>query len=100
MVVVLLIATIISFSLHETKSAIVLLVVIIINASIGFVQELQAERALSSLASLVVPTAIVVRGGKQMEIVPELLVPGDIVILDEGQMVHFLKAYYYSCDEF
>lgn len=86
-VLVLLAASILSFILNEINSAIVLLVVIVINATIGFVQEVQAERALSSLGSLVVPVATVIRGGKQKEISPELLVPGDIVVLDEGQMV-------------
>jgi Ca2+-transporting ATPase len=58
MVLVLLLATIISFSLHETKSAIVLLVVILINASIGFVQELQVSLSSSHTQSLFISISL------------------------------------------
>jgi Ca2+-transporting ATPase len=84
MTLVLLAAAALSFGIDETKSGIVLLVVVVINATIGFAQELQAERALSSLASLVVPQARIRRNGKLIEVDAAELVPGDIVDLDEG----------------
>ncbi|RUO95306.1 P-type ATPase [Jimgerdemannia flammicorona] len=65
----------------------VLLVVIVLNTAIGFTQEWKASRALDALMRLGVPQAQVIRDGKAQHIDSSLLVPGDIVILDEGESV-------------
>lgn len=85
--IILIIATIVEICIGEYKDAIVLFVVIVINVVIGFTQEYKAEKALEALTSLTIPQALVVRDGKQEKINSCDLVPGDIVILDEGEGV-------------
>lgn len=87
MIIILLIATIIELATQEYKDAIVLLAVILINIVIGFSQEFKAEKALEALTSLTIPQALVLRDGTQEKINSSELVPGDIVILDEGEGV-------------
>lgn len=64
-----------------------LLAVVIANVIIGFWQEYKAERALTALRSFEVVNATVMRGGEQSVVNSVELVPGDIVILDEGMTV-------------
>jgi len=85
--IILILATIIEICIGEYKDAAVLFVVIVINVVIGFTQEFKAEKALEALTSLTIPQALVIRDGKQEKINSSDLVPGDIVILDEGEGV-------------
>ncbi|KAL6591922.1 calcium ATPase [Neocallimastix californiae] len=85
--IILIIATIVEICIGEYKDAAVLFVVIIINVVIGFTQEFKAEKALEALTSLTIPQALVIRDGKQEKVNSSDLVPGDIVILDEGEGV-------------
>jgi len=85
--IILIIATIVEICIGEYKDAVVLFVVIVINIVIGFTQEYKAEKALEALTSLTIPQALVLRDGKQEKINSSDLVPGDIVILDEGEGV-------------
>lgn len=66
---------------------IVILVVVLINAVVGTIQELKADKALDALEKLAAPTTVVRRNGQLMEIKAEELVVGDIVILEEGRTV-------------
>ncbi len=84
LVYVLLVAMAISFAFGKVIDVYVILAIIIINAILGFVQEHKAEKAISALKSMIVPTAKVYRGGVLSEISAEHLVIGDIVVLDEG----------------
>jgi Ca2+-transporting ATPase len=86
-VVILLVACIVSACLGDFKTAVVLGVVVSINTAIGFYQEWNAERAISALASLSVPQCTVIRGGTPRMADAGDLVPGDIVVLDEGAAV-------------
>ncbi len=87
MVLILFIATLISFFLGEYLDAITIIAIIFINGVLGFIQEARAERSLQALKELASPMARVVRDGKQ-EIVPaSQLVPGDLVILEAGDRV-------------
>ena len=61
--------------------------VVLINAIIGTIQEMKAEKALEALKKMSAPTATVKRDGKLIEVKAEELVPGDIVILEEGRTV-------------
>ena len=61
--------------------------VIVLNAIFAFVQEMQAERAVEALAAFLPEQARVVRDGRQLEVPAEQLVPGDLVLLDEGERV-------------
>ncbi|KAG4099134.1 calcium ATPase [Neocallimastix lanati (nom. inval.)] len=85
--IILIIATIVEICIGEYKDAAVLFVVIVINVVIGFTQEFKAEKALEALTSLTIPQALVIRDGTQEKINSSDLVPGDIVILDEGEGV-------------
>ncbi len=77
--------------------------VVIINALIGTIQEMKAEKALEALKKMSAPTATVRRDGKTIEIAAEELVVGDIVILEEGRTVpadlRLIKAFSLKTDE-
>ncbi len=84
MVIILLIAAVISFVFHDTAEGIVILVIVVVNAIIGVVQEKKAADALASLSTLSAPTARVLRDGKECVLPAEELVPGDVVIIADG----------------
>jgi Ca2+-transporting ATPase len=71
----------------DFKDTIIIAVVLVANAALGFVQEHRAERSLAALRSMLVPTATVRRDGAVQEIAAETLVPGDIVVLETGDRV-------------
>lgn len=87
MIYILIIAAIISAFLGEISDAIIILLVIVINAVIGVVQESKAEKALDALKELSTPKALVKRDGSLKEILSEDIVPGDIVIIDAGRYI-------------
>ncbi|KAI9175954.1 hypothetical protein H9P43_006318 [Blastocladiella emersonii ATCC 22665] len=87
MVVILILAAIVEFAIGEPDPGIVLMVVVVLNVIIGFTQEMQANKALEALSSLSVPTAKVLRDGKTEEVDARHLVPGDVVVLEEGDAV-------------
>ena len=66
---------------------IIILVVIILNAVIGTVQEKKAQNSLEALQKMSSPESTVIRDGKRVRIKSELLVPGDIVVLEEGDTI-------------
>ncbi|MDP3277788.1 MAG: cation-translocating P-type ATPase [Deltaproteobacteria bacterium] len=69
------------------SDVIAILIIVIVNAIIGFVQERKAERALDALQSMTAPRCRVIRSGVTMTIESEQLVPGDIVELSEGDQI-------------
>ncbi|MBQ7986127.1 MAG: cation-translocating P-type ATPase [Clostridia bacterium] len=87
LVIILIIAAIISMASGNVESTIVIFAVIIMNAILGTVQQKKAEKTLDSLKSLSSPNAKVIRDGKKIEILSKDVVPGDIVILEAGDMV-------------
>lgn len=87
MIYILIAAAIISASLGEISDALIILLVVLINAIIGIVQESKAEKALEALKELSTPKALVKRDGELKEILSEEVVLGDIVILDAGRYV-------------
>ena len=87
MVVILIIAAVISLVLGEYVDAVAILVIIVLNALIGFRQEYKAEQAMAALKKLSVPTVRVRRNGHVVEISSNELVPGDIVLLEAGNIV-------------
>jgi Ca2+-transporting ATPase len=86
-VALLLAATVVAFSLGENVEAIAILVVIILNAAVGFVTEWKAEQALSALERQAAPLAQVIRDAHPHEAPAAELVPGDVVILSAGDRV-------------
>jgi len=87
LIYILFIAMIISFVFNHLVDAYVILVVILINAIIGFVQERKAERAIDALKKLIVAYAKVYRNGEVIKVPSKELVLGDIIFLEEGDKV-------------
>lgn len=87
LVVILLGATVVSFLLGDILDAFVIVIIVLINASIGFIQELQAEKTLEMLKQKDVYHAMVTRNGDVSTVAFENIVPGDILILEEGEKV-------------
>ena len=87
MIYILIAAAIISGALGEISDSIIILIVILINATIGVVQESKAEKALEALKQLSTPKALVKRNGELIEIPSEEVVVGDIVIIDAGRYI-------------
>ena len=87
MIIVLLAAAVVTVLIGESKDAIVIGAIVILNALIGFVQEYRAEQAMAALQTMAAPNARVVRDGVELSLPATRLVPGDIVILEAGDIV-------------
>ena len=87
MILILMVAAVISFSIGDLKDAVVILVIVLLNAIIGFIQEHRAEKAMEALKRMSTPHATVLRGGSTREIAASELVPGDVVLLETGALV-------------
>lgn len=87
LVIILIAAAIISMMTGNSESTIVIIAVIVLNAILGTAQHKKAEKSLESLKSLSSPTAKVIRDGQKIEIPSSEVVPGDILILEAGDMV-------------
>ncbi|AYF54465.1 ATPase [Clostridium sp. K25] len=87
MIYILIGAAILSAIVGELSDAIIIAIVIILNAIIGVIQESKAEKSLEALKSLSTPKALVKRNGELKEIQSEEIVPGDIVIIDAGRYI-------------
>jgi Ca2+-transporting ATPase len=87
MVLVLLAATLISGLLGEYADAVTILAIVVLNAVLGFIQEYRAEQSMAALKRLTAPTARVVRNGNVQHVPARELVPGDIMLLEPGDVV-------------
>ncbi|MBI4127195.1 cation-translocating P-type ATPase [Candidatus Peregrinibacteria bacterium] len=87
MVIILLIGMAISFLLGETLDATAILAIVILNALIGFIQEYKAEKTIAAMKKLAAPYSIVIRDKESKKIPAGELVPGDILILEEGMSI-------------
>jgi len=87
LVVILFGAAVISMFSGNVESTIVIVAVIILNAILGTVQHEKAKKSLESLKSLSSPNAKVIRGGQKIEVPSAKVVPGDILLLEAGDMV-------------
>ncbi len=87
MVIVLLVAAVLSLGIGAAKDAVVILVVVVLNALLGFYQEHRAEQTLAALKGMLALRARVRRDGRMQEVEAAGLVPGDIVLLEAGERV-------------
>ena len=87
LVIILITAAVISMLSGNVESTIVIVAVILLNAFLGTVQHKKAEKSLDSLKSLSAPNAKVLRDGQKVEISARELVPGDILLLEAGDLV-------------
>ncbi|MGQ9721042.1 MAG: cation-translocating P-type ATPase [Candidatus Jordarchaeum sp.] len=84
---ILILAAIISLVGESILDAVVIIIIIFINAILGFIQEYRSEQALEALKELSAPKTVVMRAGKERKVNTDELVPGDIVILATGDRV-------------
>ncbi len=84
---IMLVSAFIAAALGHGVDAAVILLVIVVNTVIGYVQEGKAEKALDAIRSMVAPRASVLRDGKRRTLDADEIVPGDLVILEAGDRV-------------
>lgn len=87
LVVILIVAAVISMISGNIESTIVIIVVIVLNAVLGTVQYAKAQKSLESLKALSSPHAKLLRDGEKVEVPSKDVVPGDILLLEAGDMV-------------
>ena len=87
LIAMLIAAALISVAIGHETDAIAISAAVLLSVSFGFIQEYRAEKALEALKKMTSPQALVVRGGKQQSIPTAEIVPGDIIVLEEGAKV-------------
>lgn len=87
LVIVLLLAAGLAWAIGDVKDTVVILVVVLLNAALGFYQEHRAERTLAALKEMLAPSTRVRRDGRLQEVDTSQLVPGDVVLLEAGDRV-------------
>ena len=87
LVIILVVAALLSLAINQVVDTAVILIIVILNAAFGFVQEFRAERAIEALKKMTSPETLVLREGKRMKVQSRELVQGDIVLLEEGTKI-------------
>ncbi|MFQ3234780.1 MAG: Ca2+-transporting ATPase [Paraglaciecola sp.] len=87
MIMVLLVAALISGLLGDAIDTVAIVVILLLNAGLGAIQEIRAQHALAALAELAAPKAKVLRNGQVVTLAAKLLVPGEVVVLEAGNIV-------------
>ena len=87
MILVLLVAALVSGFIGEPQDTIAILMIVLLNALIGTIQEYRAERAVAALREMAAPEARALRDGTEVSLPTAALVPGDVVLLEAGNVV-------------
>jgi len=87
LILILIIAAVAAYYVGDALDAIVILIVVLINAIVGFIQEYRAEKAMEKLKGLISAEAVVIRDGQEQKVTAGDLTRGDIVLLEEGDKV-------------
>ena len=87
LIVILLLATIVSFILGETIDAIIIFAIVLLSAILGFAQEYRSQKAVKALKKMAAPEALVLRDGSARKVPAETIVPGDVLSLTVGDKI-------------
>lgn len=102
-ILILFTAALVSGFIGDLTDSIIILVIVVLNAMVGFIQEYRAEKAMEALKKLTSPVAFVYRDGHIQKIDSAYLVPGDLISLEAGNIipadVRFLKTHGLKVDE-
>lgn len=100
---ILIAGAVIAGALGEWIDAIAIIVIVILNALLGFIQEYRAERSLAALRKMVAPTSKVIREGRLQKLPSKEIVPGDLVLIEAGDHIpadgRFIQSYGLSTEE-
>lgn len=103
MILILIAVAVISGIIGDLTDTLIILAIIIINAIVGFIQEYRSEKAMEALKNMVSTNARAVREGHTQEIAATDLVPGDVVLLESGNIipadVRFFETHHIKVDE-
>jgi Ca2+-transporting ATPase len=103
LILILLVAIGLSALVGEVVDAVIIAVIVVFCAVLGFIQEYRAERALEALKKMLSPTITGLRGGREEEIPSKDLVPGDILLLEAGDKIptdaRLVEIHSVRCDE-
>lgn len=103
MILVLIAAAVISGILGDVTDTVIIFAIIVINAVVGFIQEYRAEKAMEALKQMAATNARILREGKAIDIPASDLVPGDVVMLEAGNIIpadiRFFETYQIKVDE-
>lgn len=103
MALVLIIASTLSFAIGDRLDGLLILIILLLNAALGFWQEYKASRELEALRRLEIASVRVIRDNGQQEIPASSLVPGDLIVLEAGDKIpadaYLVEAYDLTVDE-
>jgi Ca2+-transporting ATPase len=87
LIMVLLAAVVLTVATGDHPDAVVIALVIVVNTTVGVIQEVRADNAVAALSAMTAPTARALRGGAEREVPSTAVVPGDVLLLGEGDIV-------------